>query len=115
MGLLLARSGASDRRRGVLDVQFRTEDLRECAEDERKATKSFGRAVGRKYHERVNGLMQIESTQEIPRSWRFHPLKHEREGQFALDLNKDKGVRLVVTFPQPGVLCVEEVNTVPYD
>lgn len=70
--------------------------------------------MGRKYRERVNGLMGLDSPQQIPRSWRFHPLKHDREGQFAIDLNKDKGVRLIVTLPQPGVLRVEEVNTVHY-
>ena len=98
-----------------MDIEFRTDALREEAQDERKATEAYGRAVGRKYQERVNGLMQIESTMEIPASWRFHPLKHDREGQFALDLNKDKGVRLIVSLPRPGLICVEEVNTVHYD
>lgn len=108
-------AGASDRRRGELDVHFRTDELRECAADVNEATKAFGRGVGRKYQERVSFLMEIESTHEIPSSWRFHPLRGDRKGQFAIDLNKDKGVRLVMTFPKPGLLRVEEVNTDHYD
>ncbi len=98
-----------------MDVHFRTDELRECAADVNKATKAFGRAVGRKYQERVSFLMEIESTREIPSSWRFHPLRRDREGQFAIDLNKDKGVRLIMTFPKPGLLRVQEVNTDHYD
>ena len=106
--------GASDRRRGALDVQFRTQELRECAEDEGKAVKKYGRPVGRKYVQRVRFLMETRSIQQIPSSWRFHPLTGDREGEFALDINKDKGVRLIMTFPEPGLLRVEEVNTDHY-
>ncbi len=68
-----------------------------------------------KYIERIHFLKQIDSTLSIPASWRFHPLKGKRDGEFAIDINWKKGVRLVVTLPGPGQICIEEVNTDHYD
>lgn len=64
-----------------MDVHYRKDELREYAEDERKAIKRYGRAVGRKYVERVNLFKELESVQQLRDIGflRFHALKVERE------------------------------------
>ncbi len=95
-----------------MDVLYRDDDLEECANDERKGRKTFGRAVARKFISRVNFLKQARSTKDIPASWRFKPLKGTRKGEYSIDLNK--GDRLIVTLPGPGQILIEEVNTDHY-
>lgn len=99
-----------------MNVYFRDDDLCECANDLRKATKKFGRAVGRKYISHMNLLQEANSKQDIYKFkfLRLHALKGQRKGQHAIDLNKDKGVRLIIVFQDSDSLMVEEVSTDHY-
>ena len=98
-----------------MDVRFRDDELRECAQDTRKAIRKFGKAVGRKYIERIRFLAAAESTESIPRSWRYHHLlRGNWDGQHALDINKEKGVRLILTELEPSVVRIEEVSATHY-
>lgn len=100
-----------------LDIQFRTDDLREEAEDERKARRAYGTAIGRKYLRAIKFLESCETKQHIreARSWRFHALEGQLKGQYAIDLNKAKGVRLRMSFPDDQSLCIEKVDTRHYE
>ncbi len=97
-----------------LDVLFRDKELRECTHDPRKATRKFGKAVSCKYIERTLFLIAAESIEQIPRSWWYHQLSGNREGQHTLDINKDKDVRLILTELEPVVVRIEEVSTTHY-
>ena len=112
----LLEAGTFDRRGRLLNVLFKDKDLRECANELRKATKLFGRAVGRKYIDLVNLLQEANSIQDIKefKALRLHALRGQRKGQHAIDLNKDKGVRLIIVFRDSDSLMVEEVNTNHY-
>ena len=58
--------------------------------------------------------MEMESTKEIPASWRFHPLQGKLSGMYALDVNKRKGIRLLVTLPTPNVVVIEKLDSSHY-
>lgn len=99
-----------------MDILFRTKDLREEALDERKARTAHGKAMGRKYLKAVQFLEACSTVQEIRRvrTWRFHALKGTLEGYYAIDLNRKKGVRLRMSFPEGlggKLLCIEMVDT----
>lgn len=93
-----------------MEVGFRTTRLRTCYEQHREAEREWGAAVARRYVQRVNLLHTVETVQDLSatRALRFHELKGDRRGQYALGL--DRRMRLIVTFPAPGVVQVEEVS-----
>ena len=98
-----------------MDIQFRTRDLCLEAEDELKARRAYGTAIGRKYLKAIQFLESCETAQEIreARSWRFHALEGSLKGFYSIDLNKEKGIRLRVSFPNGlggTLLCVELVD-----
>ena len=104
-------SQLSEARRGTaLEVRFRTKQLQECAFNADLAVKAFGRASGRKYVERIASPRDAESTREIPSGWRFHPLRGSLTGLYSLDVNQRKGVRLLVSIPEPNLIVIEKLD-----
>ena len=93
-----------------MEVRFRTTRLRTCYEQHREAEREWGAAVARRYMQRINLLHAVETVEDLSatRALLFHKLKGERRGQYALSL--DRRMRLIVTFPAPGVVQVEEVS-----
>lgn len=71
-----------------MDIRFKTKKLQKCYEQQTKAIQAFGDQVGKKYILRVNILKKAKSFEDLAKipSLRFHPLKGDREGQFALNL-----------------------------
>ncbi len=86
--------------------------LQRCYEKVNEATRRWGEAVARRYTQRINILHTCESIADLHgmTALRFHALKGERAGQYALRLT-DR-MRLIVSFSgkdQKNV-CVEEVS-----
>lgn len=75
-----------------MDIEIPDDDIRAICEQERAATKSFGRPCARKLRSRLADLIAAMNVQELV-AGRPHPLKGDRSGQFSLDLHG--GVRLV--------------------
>ncbi len=86
--------------------------LQRCYENSAVATRRWGAAVARRYVERVNILNACESVDDLYQmpSLRFHALKGDRAGQYALSLAER--ARLIVSFPEKGrkSVRVEEVS-----
>jgi proteic killer suppression protein len=75
-----------------VDIEILDDDLRKTCEQERSATKAYGRPCARKLRARLADLIAAMNVQELV-AGRPHPLKGDRSGQFSLDLQG--GVRLV--------------------
>jgi plasmid maintenance system killer protein len=92
-----------------MEVRSRATRLRTCYERHRGAERNWGAAVARRLIQRINILKAAETVQDFRtmRALRFHALKGG-EGQYALTL--DRRPRLIVSFPGPGIVQVEEVS-----
>ena len=95
----------------MVEVVYRSNKLRQCYQDSRRASREWGNDVGKRYIERVNFLLSMRQFSEIfaHRAWRAHPLKGEREGQYAINLTGQW--RLIVTRGRTDTeVRVEEVS-----
>lgn len=71
-----------------MEIKFRTKKLQKQYENAREAEKAYGTQVARKYIMRVGILKSakcFEDLYKIP-SLRFHPLKGNRKGEYAIKL-----------------------------
>jgi len=71
-----------------LEIRFRTGKLQKRYEKFSEAEKSYGREVARKYIQRVNIIKQARDINELCAlpCLRCHPLKGDRQGQWAVKL-----------------------------
>jgi len=95
-----------------MDVSFRTRQLEQCYLDSAKAIRLWGNELARKYIQRVNILRAVKNLPDLRGlpGLRCHPLKGERAGQWAINL--DRLNRLVFTLVEGNleVICIEEVS-----
>ena len=75
-----------------MQIKFRDSKLQKLCEQQARAQKKLGQAGARKLRTRLADLMAAQSVRELV-AGRPHPLKGDRVGQFAVDL--DGGKRLV--------------------
>ncbi len=73
-------------------ILFDTHELERICSVEKEAKKKLGAKSAKKLLRRLSNLMNAERVRDLP-AGRPHPLKGDRLGQFALDL--DGGQRLV--------------------
>jgi toxin HigB-1 len=76
----------------TVEVIFKDKNLQRLCDQQAYAQKKLGQACARKLRARLADLSAASSVQELL-AGRPHPLKGDRAGQFALDL--DGGKRLV--------------------
>ena len=92
-------------------ISFADESLRRCFDDPSNAVRQWGVEVGRKYLQRVEILLVARTLRDlsVPRSWHFHPLKGQRDGQYAISLNERW--RLIFTYDsETETLSIKEVT-----
>lgn len=75
-----------------MEITFKDKKLRKLCEEQREAQQKLGAKCTRKLQSRLADLMATETVSELILG-RPHPLKGDRAGEFALDL--DGGKRLV--------------------
>lgn len=71
-----------------MEVEFASNRLAIASASLSEATRLFGTAIGRKYIQRVAVIRAVEKFSDLygHQSLRLHPLKGNREGQFAITL-----------------------------
>ena len=79
-----------------MQLHFRTNALRRCFEDERRASRRWGAVVGQQY---VDRLWEIQTVPDwdalsVVSEFGFHPLRGDRAGEFAVRLTG--AMRLIV-------------------
>jgi proteic killer suppression protein len=93
-------------------VTFRTRKLEREYRESALAFKAYGEQVGRKYIQRIDILKQVRNLDELVRmpGLRCHPLKGDREGQWAVKLTGF--YRLIFTLKGEGLEMahIEEVS-----
>lgn len=78
-----------------MEIVFETTWLKKRCESEREAVREWGAAVAKKLMQRLAELSAAENLGDISphRPARLHELKHDRQGQLAVDLHG--GYRLI--------------------
>lgn len=105
-----------------MEIGFKDKKLRELCEKQAVARKKLGDACARKLHVRLADLEAAEAVTDLV-AGNPHPLKHDRAGQFALDLAG--GYRLVfapgndptprkpdasIDWSQVTIICIEFIG-----
>ena len=68
-----------------MEISFKDKKLKQLCEQESIALGKFGKNMARKLKARLADLMVVANVTEL-QAGRPHPLKGDRDGQFALDL-----------------------------
>lgn len=78
--------------------------MNELCHDYRKAKKELGGLVAEKLFALLNLLESAENLYDVDRMriYHLHALQGERQGQYALDLGRKSGYRLIVIPMNPG-------------
>lgn len=71
-----------------MEVRFRSRKLERCYRDHSFAQRNLGAIVARKYVTVISALRAVDSFETLKqkRPYRFHQLRHQHAGRFALDL-----------------------------
>jgi len=95
-----------------MDVEFRTRKLQKQYEDHREAEKAYDPQVARRYIERVNIIKQARDIAELQglRGLRCHPLKGNRETQWAMKLTGFYRLIFTLQGDKLEIARIEEVS-----
>ncbi len=94
-----------------MDVRFRDAALREAYERLAVGRRRWGEKVARIYVRRINQLFACATTDDLRTlpALRFHALKGERKGEYAIDI--DGFWRIILSFAATKqIIIVEEVS-----
>lgn len=95
-----------------MDVEFRTNRLERAYTRTAEAERQWGRAIGRKYVQRIVSLIRASDVADLRqvRALNFHALTGDRRGQYGITLTQNW--RLVVSLPdgeEGSRIRIEEV------
>jgi len=99
-------------------IRFKTNKLRRCYEQHRKAQAAWGKAIARKYVQAVDLLKAVEHPSHLTafREFAYEPLRENRKGQHSLKLGER--ARLIFTLSDEGqavIARIEEVDVRHYE
>ena len=93
-------------------VKFKTKRLEKCYCQSSQATKEFGDQIARKYIQRVNLIKaagNLDEVMSLP-GLRCHPLKNNRQGQYAIKLTGFYRLIFTVEGDHLDIAKIEEVS-----
>lgn len=72
----------------MIEISYRTSQLRKVCEDAEVATRKYGAEMADKIHQRIDEIHAATSVEMLVqfRIGRCHPLHGDRKGQYAMDL-----------------------------
>ena len=93
-------------------VKFKTRQLEICFKEHRKANKTFGEQIARKYIERINIIQKSRSLNELMSlpGLRCHALKGTRRGEYAINLSGFYRLIFTLADDQLEIVMIEEVS-----
>lgn len=93
-------------------VKFKTRRLEICFKEHRKASKTFGEQIARKYIQRINIIQNSQSLSELMSlpGLRCHALKGARKGEYAINLSGYYRLIFKLTGEQLEIVMIEEVS-----
>ena len=71
-----------------MDITYKTRKLEKICTDAKAAEKAYGRGMAEKIHQRIDEISAADNVEIMIQFHigRCHLLKHDRKGQFAVDL-----------------------------
>ena len=81
-----------------MEIRYKDKKIRDICENEKKAIKRYNKIIAEKLIFSIEFLKNSNSLKDVVdyRNFRFHELKYSRKGQFAIDLGKTTGYRLII-------------------
>jgi len=81
-----------------IDAEKDKERAQEIYKNEKKAVKKYNKIIAEKLIFSIEFLKNSKSLKDVAdyNNFRLHELKYERKGQFAIDLGKTTGYRLII-------------------
>ncbi|MCY7007596.1 addiction module toxin RelE [Fusobacterium simiae] len=94
-------------------IRYKDKKIQEICESERKAIKKFNKVIAEKLMFSIEFLKNSNSLKDVAdyHNFRLHELKYDRKGQFAIDLGKTTGYRLII---EP-ITVNKENETISYE
>lgn len=95
----------------MIAIRFRTNKLERAYQKTKDGVRLLGPKIHRKYVGRINLIEAAQSLDELHTLpvLKWHPLKGDRAGQFAVSLTGNFRLILTVDDDAPNTVCVEEV------
>lgn len=96
-----------------MKVRYKDKKIREICENQKKAIKRYNKIIAEKLIFSIEFLKNSNSLKDVAdyRNFRLHELKYNRKGQFAIDLGKTTGYRLII---EP-ITVKKENETISYE
>ncbi|EFG94412.1 addiction module toxin RelE [Fusobacterium nucleatum subsp. nucleatum ATCC 23726] len=81
-----------------MEIRYKNKRIRDICENEKKAIKKYNKIIAEKLIFSIEFLKNSKSLKDVAdyNNFRLHELKYERKGQFAIDLGKTTGYRLII-------------------
>ena len=81
-----------------MEIRYKNKKIRDICENEKKAVKKYNKIIAEKLIFSIEFLKNSSSLKDVTdyKNFRLHELKYERKGQFAIDLGKTIGYRLII-------------------
>ena len=95
-----------------MQIEFRTKKLQKQYVQQNLAVKAYGNEVARKYIQRINIIKHAKDFDELSGlpGLRCHPLKGDREGQYAIDLTGFYRLIFTLVGESLEIVQIEEVS-----
>ena len=95
-----------------MQIQFRTKKLEKQYVQHKLAVKAYGNEVARKYIQRINIIKYAKDFDELSGlpGLRCHPLKGDREGQYAINLTGFYRLIFTIVGESLEIVQIEEVS-----
>ena len=101
-----------------MEIRYKDKKIRDICENEKKAIKKYNRVIAEKLIFSIEFLKNSKSLKDVAdyNNFRLHELKYKRKGQFAIDLGKTTGYRLIIEpitiNKEKGIISYESINVV---
>lgn len=81
-----------------MEIRYKNKRIRDICENEKKAIKKYNKIIAEKLIFSIEFLKNSNSLKDVAdyHNFRLHELKYGRKGQFAIDLGKTTGYRLII-------------------
>ena len=98
-----------------MEIRYKNKRIRDICENEKKAIKKYNKIIAEKLIFSIEFLKNSNSLKDVAdyQNFRLHELKYGRKGQFAIDLGKTTGYRLIIEpITVNEIISYESINIV---
>lgn len=98
-----------------MEIRYKNKRIWDICENEKKAIKKYNKIIAEKLIFSIEFLKNSNSLKDVAdyQNFRLHELKYERKGQFAIDLGKTTGYRLIIEpITVNEIISYESINIV---